>query len=355
MQSIKLTSWNVQWLDKLLEKLSGGASPQAEAYAKKRLKNVADEIEELDADVICMIEGPNTEAKIDNFCSDTLGGRYLAIKAANGQYAMKGRQWIWFLVKPEVAATFQPELLSPAIWQDYVRNERENITEGHTGRSWLVFRWGDITAFRHSHYRHPQVLVLEIDGKRVEVIGAHLKSKFSKEGRYDGTPSERKEFLTEVHEARAKLCTEAENIRHYIDARFKQEKEPAIFVVGDLNDGPGKELFERQLMLFDLVNNIQGSIFEAYKYLNHALFTYPERLRWSVYFKDKIDKNRDPHILLDHIFFTQGLVRGNLPVRERGGAALVEHEIHDRINANQRSQETTSDHKPISCFIDIST
>jgi len=37
--------------------------------------------------------------------------------------------------------------------------------------------------------------------------------------------------------------------------------------MGDFNDGPGKEFFESRHLFLDLISNIQGSIFEADKYL----------------------------------------------------------------------------------------
>ena len=48
------------------------------------------------------------------------------------------------------------------------------------------------------------------------------------------------------------------------------EQKPAIFVMGDLNDGPGKEPFERESLFFDLVSNLQGDVFFAKRFLNHA-------------------------------------------------------------------------------------
>ena len=78
-----------------------------------------------------------------------------------------------------------------------------------------------------------------------------------------------KNMLKEAIKARIKLVTEAEKIRHYINARFQQEPAPRIFVLGDANDGPGKRFFERQYLFFDLLSNIQGNVFFARQFLNH--------------------------------------------------------------------------------------
>jgi hypothetical protein len=198
------------------------------------------------------------------------------------------------------------------------------IWDSFTSRFWKCHFWGEFEERNHSHYRHPQVLVLDLNGFRVEFIGLHLIS------------------------ARIKMTTEATNVRAYIDAKFRQVENPAIFVMGDLNDGPGKEYFEERFLFFDLVSNVQGDIFSATKFLNHALFDFPDHLRWTVNFKDFVDPERDPHILLDHIMFTQGLVNGSLPWEVEAHAGKVEHEIHDLINAPLPSKAKTSDHKPIS-------
>src|SRR5690554_1809252 len=110
-------------------------------------------------------------------------------------------------------------------------------------------------------------------------------------------PPNLSESLNETLEARMKLATEEQNIRY---ARFEQEPYPAIFLLGDLND---------------------------------ALFDFPDHLRWTVHFRDPIEKDRNPKILLDHILFTQAIVADHspLPFRIHSGAGKVEHLIFDEL------------------------
>jgi hypothetical protein len=169
--------------------------------------------------------------------------------------------------------------------------------------------------------------------------------------------SPRQDFINKALQARIKMATEASNVRAYIDAKFNQIENPPIVLLGDFNDGPGKEYFEEKYLFFDLLSNIQGDVFFATKFLNHALFDYPDHLRWTVNFKDFVVEEgypeRDPHILLDHILFTQGLVNGSLPWNIDAHAGKVEHEIHDLINATLPESAKTSDHKPISLKINV--
>jgi hypothetical protein len=162
----------------------------------------------------------------------------------------------------------------------------------------------------------------------------------------------RNEFVEKAIKARIKMTTEATNVRAYLDAKFNQVQSPAVFVLGDLNDGPGKEHFERQYLFFDLMTNVQGSVFQASKFLNHALFDYPDHLRWTARYHDFIE-GEERRILLDHIMFTQPLCDGSLSWKIDSNAGCVEHEIHDLINVTLPNQSKTSDHKPVSCIVTV--
>ncbi len=333
---IKLTSWNAEWLDKLYDN-------PTDPKKMKRLKAVCEEILEMNPDIFCLIEGPKGEQRIDDFCTKYLEGKYQAVKLADGKYRQQGRQWIWFLIKSEFAS--QASILSTEVWDNY------------TEANWDVNYWGDFEVNRHEHYRHPQVLIYDWKSPagdlRIEIIGLHTKSKFVNGGEKDWNlgGEKRKEFIKGAIKARIKMTTEVANVRKYIDKKFEQISNPAIIVLGDLNDGPGKEYIENQYIFFDLLSNLQGDIFSSKKYLNHALFDFDESLRWTCYFEDFIDKDRNPKILLDHIMFTQGMVDGTLPALIEAKSGFVEHEIHDHINAIIPKYARTSDHKPVSLII----
>jgi len=334
MSKLKITSWNIEYLDRLLK------SDLSDYYLKRRAA-IKEEILSIDPDILLILEGPNA-GKVDLVAKDILNNKYKVIKAKDGIYDIKGIQWMWFFVKPAISE--QCSLLPCETWYQF------------TGCSkWDVHFWGKYECSKHFHYRKPQVLVLELNGQKIEFIGAHLKSKFVNQGEklWKGAAMQKKLFIDEALKARIKLATEAENIRKYIDKRFEQTEKPAIFLMGDFNDGPGKEYFEQQYLFFDLISNIQGDIFFASKFLNHALFDYAEHLRWTCCFDDFVDEKKNSKILIDHILFTQPLVRWNLNICVEPKAGLVEHEIHEFINSKLPSNMQTSDHHPISVQISI--
>jgi hypothetical protein len=97
------------------------------------------------------------------------------------------------------------------------------------------------------------------------------------------------------------------------------------------------------------LSNLQGNVFFAKQFLNHCLFDYDDQLRWSTDFRDPIEPELRLQ-LIDHILFTQSLVRKNDFPRIEPGSGLVEHTIHETINAILPGEDI-SDHRPISVVI----
>lgn len=378
-RAFKLTSWNVEWLVDSFGVVSGRFEENSKGFAGRR-PSMADarakldalrlEILEMDADILFLVEGvPGAEA-MQEFV-DTYLKEYRLIRhpgTDDRAYGTEGHQWMWFLVKPALADGRNVHLLDLSVWKSYTQDASFG---SHSNGKWFFSApsldeesetVGANIRHKHDHYRHPQVLVMTYEGRRVEIVGCHFKSKHIGENVPTRKASESNEvyfarpdvtwFMAKAHVARAKLTTEASDVRYYIDKRFAQEEIPIIFVIGDLNDGPGKELLEREYLLHDLIGVLQGDVFFARKFLNHALFDYPQDLRWTARFEDKLDPTRAPTILLDHITFTEALSRrglGPLIVQPRSG--VVEHEIHDRINATLPEKAKTSDHAPVSLLV----
>jgi len=372
MPEIKLTTWNVEHLGKLLP--APGANPQ-------RLQGIAQEITEIAPDILCLVEGPGNLPDLRDWVKSPQGlqGRYhvptipgtdeiLAPNPPNPRqalqalYAMQGtditgHQWIWFLVRDGLFQEGDARILNPQVWRDLTMQP-----------SWPVHDWGKFDKHRHSHWRHPQVLIMRLGSTEIEIIGVHLKSKINMKKAFDDATGEMLDtFVNEAMRARVRLTTEAYDVRRYIDCRFQQDPCPRIFVCGDMNDGPGRGHFEREFLFFDLVSNIQGDVFFAHRFLNHALFDYDDALCWTTNFPDKVEKwsRQKPEAkalspeafdptrfqLIDHILFTQALVGETASPRVKPQAGLVEHTVHQRINAMLKKSNRTSDHVPVSVHI----
>lgn len=384
MPPFKLTTWNVEHAAATLAQLEGTARPkrgqsiaEMQALARAKVEAIAVEIAEVDPDILFVCEGPPGEERALRYFALAAPGYDLVRHGdpTGKAYAIKGRQWLWFLVKKGFPAAVS--LLPIPTWQAFTRDQSGGLTD--KGK-WQVSMPAldkatgaplPHTLKSHGHFRHPQVACFDWQGTRVEIIGVHLKSKFVNQRdpnkRWQkpasGSPADIRAsieastgFMVEAVRARAKLTTEVFDVRNYIERRFVQEASPAIFVVGDVNDGPGKELIETWFMLHDLIGNLQGDVFFARRFLNHALFDTEDRLRWSVFFKDAVDPRRNPHILLDHILFTQRMSGGGaVPLRVLPGAGRVEHDIHERVASLLPRGITTSDHRPVSVTVTPTT
>lgn len=405
---LTLTTWNIGWFGQLLKGMTRTlpmhskkvTSASGKALQKLQRQQIAEEIRRINPDVLCIQEGPSTgniEA-LHDFCKKDLSGDWVAIdRRTDDTWHIRGSQGIFYLVKAARVPALGPRLLAQSAWFEATEIEsRVDVTKPDTGehnKKWPIIHplfkpaagesldepedeaegaedAPELFDKEHSHYRHPQVLVLTIGNRRVDIIGCHLKSKFGGDdyadaGRLRLLPevsltSAHKKLIKKVEqsavEARIKLSTEATNVRYYIDNRFRNEPDPVVFVVGDLNDGVGKEVFERKYLFHDAISNLQGDVFFANRFLNHALFDFGEEHRWSAAFTDVWDPHRPSKILLDHIIFTQAVTGSEAltrtGMRVHGGAGRVEHEIHNIVNSVfDRIEDHTSDHRPVSVEI----
>jgi len=374
MAKLKITSWNVEHFGRLL--------PNPADADRVRLDAIREEIEAIDPDILCLIESPGSLPDLQAWVESAhgLAGRYriatipgtqdvLGQNPGNPRAALQklycmqgtettGNQWIWFLVRDGLFQESGAKVLNPSIWQNLTAQKR-----------WPVHLWGQTGSKMHSHWRHPQTLLVKFGNVEIEVIGVHLKSKINMKQPFDAERTLKREYVDTALEARIKLATEAYDVRRYIEKRFEQHPNPRILVCGDMNDGPGRGYFEREYLFFDLVSNIQGDVFFAKRFLNHALFDYEGTLRWSTQFHDKIEQwsREQPGAealpseaidttrfqLIDHILFTQTLTGSRAKPRVRPHAGLMEHTTHQRINALLPSSSHTSDHTPISVLLDL--
>lgn len=403
---IRITTWNIKWFGQLLKgytrtlpRESKKVTGNAKAIQLLQREKIAEEIRRIDADILCIQEGPSTGNvdKLEQFCADDLQGQWRVVtRPAREAWYIRGSQGIFFLVRTAKMDAWQARLLPQTAWFEATEFESRvdinNAGSGEHNKVWPIIHplfkpanaetleepeFGDeneddapidLGDREHKHYRHPQVLLLTIGDKRVDIIGCHFKSKYGGNDYRDAGLARRKpnptaadkKLIKKVEqtavEARIKLTTEISDVRYYIENRFRNEPDPAIFVCGDFNDGVGKEVFERKYLFHDAVSNMQGDVFSSSRFLNHALFDYVqdggENYRWSTRFSDVWDPDRSPEILIDHVMFSQGVTGDNafektgLQVPTKAGR--VEHAIHNSVNAVFGGEEDyTSDHRPV--------
>ncbi len=343
---IKICTWNLEHARKLL-------SPDPTSNTVIRRRRVRETIESINPNILCIQEGPPKEEGITDFCNQVLNDQWAPVLLRqegedlgerDSEYQLKGTQWIWFLVKSDLLGKCR--LQSPAVWQAFTDR-----------KTWKVNYWGEERSGRHVHYRHPQVLIFDIgDGQEIEFIGVHLKSKINTKkviwideelGDLDV------KYVITATKNRIKLATEARNIRKYISAKFSQIQHPGIVILGDCNDGPGHDYFEENYHFFDLITNLQGEVLVADRFFDHALSHFPDPLRWTAKYRDKVTKKsaKNNPLLLDHILISKPIAQGQLSVAFSEEAGLVEHEAFERANAGANKKTRSSDHRPASATL----
>ena len=335
---MKVTSWNLEHCHRLI-------NDNPDNTIKERRRRVKSTIKGINPDILCLQEGPKGVQSITEFCEQVLENEWVPVLMDSNndrEYQINGTQWIWFLVKPEIRERCR--IQSPEVWQAFTGE-----------KSWKVYKWGEEVSSRHDHYRHPQVLIFQVDEQHeIEMIGLHMKSKINKERIEWVNGDLTGDYVDRALTARMKLATEASNVRKYIDAKFDQLENPGILVMGDCNDGIGLDHFEQYYMFFDLIGNLQGEVLMAERFFNHALFDYPHHLRWTAKYRNalkKIPASKNP-LLIDHILISQAIVRGDLPFKVNAKAGKVEHEDFERFNAGSNTKTRTSDHRPVSVVLD---
>ncbi len=307
MRTLRVTSWNVKLFGQLLGKAQAGTLTSNET---KRLAAIVDEIEAINADIYCVIEGPTPE-QLDAFCRNQLGGAWQAILRPAGDLYFLGSgpggnpQNILFMARSTLgpfcgidpvsrwrsltadasAKAFEAEAEAFNSVEPLIHKDKWNVSHPFLA-SGAAAAEVQIGLKTHKHHRHPQVLSFGLKNdatgevSRIEAIGLHMKSKINQK-QWQGTVENSPEHVREAVEARIKLTTEAINVRYYLDARFDQDPQAAIMLMGDLNDGPGRDLWEEIFLFHDLVGNLQGDVFKASRFMNHALFDWPGELRWA--------------------------------------------------------------------------
>ncbi|MEO1018705.1 MAG: endonuclease/exonuclease/phosphatase, partial [Pseudomonadota bacterium] len=82
MDMFKLTSWNIEHADKLIDRLAD-TNPRRKRQAQRRFAAIRDEIAELDADILFISEGPNGEERARQFFEQAAPGYDLVMRGTD--------------------------------------------------------------------------------------------------------------------------------------------------------------------------------------------------------------------------------------------------------------------------------
>ncbi|MGF1606146.1 MAG: endonuclease/exonuclease/phosphatase family protein [Rhodothalassiaceae bacterium] len=342
---MKLMSWNIEYMNRRYE-------PDQEGPVKRRTratgisdvdglaKRVAQVIKDIDPDVLAIQEGPSRRDEMADFVANYLEDAYDSVGPAG-----KGQQKLFFLIKQSGAVAEYSRLT--------LAGDGDTIVD--LGDAFPADIHGDQVPVDYDFTRPPLVVeVTDQNGETTYILNMHAKSKYIHNG-HSLWNTDRKTFIRQALLARRRISAEAARVRTFVNALFGPDymhcgspgagDGPRIAVLGDLNDGPGQDLFERVYLTHNVIAAIAGSPFQPRRMLRHAFIDRVNKEDNFTYrFDDFIDEIADRPVLLDHILLSAALYFRAL---QTAGVA------HDAFNAQIRpdlpgkNEQLPSDHRPV--------
>ena len=284
----------------------------------------------LDPDVICIQEGASdgeVALFLNQFLPISNGGTWTVLPGAGGAQ------------KLIVAARTDRNVTAAAIANDAGMTVQLNA-------DYTADTDGDgVLETDTSFAREPQVVDLVAHGHDIRIINCHLKSKYVPDGEelFNGTQTERREFIRAALVNRRRISAEAFRIRSYLDELFDIDPNRLVLLVGDLNDGPGFDFFERQYLTHSVVDLVFGSILLPDGRLTHPLIQEGQPRPATAFFDDFVEEVQNKPLLLDHIGLSPELSRWLGSAR----VANAEFDVQTQPGAQNKRERLPSDHRPL--------
>jgi endonuclease/exonuclease/phosphatase family metal-dependent hydrolase len=198
----------------------------------------------------------------------------------------------------------------------------------------------------HKWYRRPLEVVFRIGtgGPKLRAILIHSKSK----GIFDVVDLHRFQALSEAN--RKRWIGQALQLRGRLDNLLSVNNPIPIVVMGDFNDSPGLDPYEKTLGR-SFLETVMGSVFNPSHVMHNPLHAIWEaaaknKKPWTARFPDPIVTNplhRKHQVLIDHILLTPDMLTPNCLVKYVNGTAA--------ICPKNTTAYTASDHLGVYCSL----
>ncbi len=331
--SIRVASYNIEWFD---DHFNADNTLKTSVAHLKTLSAIRDVLVLMNADVVMIIEGPNTTTTVGNQNTLTKLENFAqwagleTDKAAIG-FISSGRQEICMLYNSQkVSVSHVPG--GSATSRSNPQFNGEFYVDTDENRIKEVYEF----------YRPPFEAKVEVlaSNQVFYLMGVHTKSK----GIFSSM--DQVHLIRENHRNRMKLYAECAWIRKRAEEWLADGKRFAI--MGDMNDGPGMDIYEMRHGK-SAVETIMGDIFEPDKLLRH----YIGRPKWkstgwypsTTRFTDRITEDT-VRVMIDHI-----LCSPDLPVDSQNPVRIWNPYEDDGIKNHKAIFKEASDHYPLTVDI----
>lgn len=333
MPKFKVASFNVEWMNHWFGPDSAPAAWRAKtaegADVPTIARRAAKVIQAIAPDLLAIQEGPSRIEEMQLFVNDYMGGTYQVLGGRSG-----GQQRLYMLYDPGAvtSAALRPSsqlsmLLDP----------------------WMVDVDGDAVPNQYEFTRSPLVVDATLGGDSLEVIVLHTKSNFVNNGeKLWKDPATRQQYVVEALKSRRRISAECMRVREYVDARLDHDPKARIVLLGDMNDGPGRDRFEREYLTHSVTDIAIGTAFEPEKQFTHAQHDVAAGDRYTCVFDDFVTGEKNRKVLLDHILVSRGLYgkQGLRVVKDSGRVCHAEWQAQIASGGKKR-QDRPSDHRPV--------
>lgn len=337
---LNIAVYNVEWMMRLFD-TQGNLKTDSES--RQRAQDLATVVAAIDPDILGIVEGPDTtvsgsktaSAQMEQWAS--FYGLDSSYRATHG-FPSGGRQELCVLYKSSlVDIAHKPTM-------DQNKHPFNQPFTADTNEA--------LVKELYEHYRPPLELSVKAveDGRELtRIIIAHSKSK----GIFDRVDFARYEQLSERN--RKKLYAECMSIRERCDQWLDSNPARAVMVMGDINDGFGKDYYEQRFSR-SAVEMLLGDVWYPEKILRSVLIDKPKlgKYGWTPAtsrFTDTIT-NDTLNVLIDHILVSHHVRIEHSTVWN----PYMDHKPEDKdqvIKGLKNVLKNASDHYPVSALVDM--
>lgn len=342
MPALRIATYNVEWMNNLfvrgqptLRTKPGKGMGRFPLNPEGVAQRIAGVIDGLDAHIIGIQEGPSLLAQMQFFADTFLGGRYIASGVGTGT------QCIYALVRKDCPVQ------AVAYGTDHVYYRR-------LLRAVEFQPWGEVNRPKtYRMARSPALLRLTHEGRPgpVHLVVAHTKSQFT--AGFSKAKFEAREpaAMREAILARQKLSADVAALRRHItNVILERENAAGAIVMGDINDGFTRSVFETEFLQQSLVDELRGSFRRQSALLDHVLDEAQLRGKdaFTVEFRSP-ERRGITRELIDHILVTPALHKPGFWLRLKKGKARVAHDVWKAqvTGTGAKGDDRPSDHIPL--------
>jgi hypothetical protein len=297
-------------------------------------------IQDLQADIIGIQEGPPRQVQMEYFVQQFLNDDYVVL-SSNAR-----SQAIHALVRRNIA--------NRVTSQDPNSSSIRQLWDNIPFQPWGTVGRDEVRL--QDYYRRPLMLTFEASPDvELELWILHTKSKISSLSAQDWEARQRAAVLDAVL-SRQKLSAEIFRLRERAEIMLSDpDRTDNLVIMGDFNDGPLAEDLEREFLIHNIVDELVGSLLNPGIFLRHAMTPDQILASYTTEFHNPLQGGALTNELIDHIVLSPAVVSGGAGISYIENSCIVEDAAYD-AHFEEGGQDDRglrpSDHRPLSARFD---